>query len=132
MSFRLKKVESLLQKELGTLFQKHYQQHGMITVSDVKITADLSIAKVYLSLLTPGVDNKTAFNQLKVHESDVRFRLSKLIRHQLRKMPELHFYYDDRTEHSAHMESLFNRIEKERPSDLSDDHQNEQDESRES
>lgn len=121
MSIRLKKVEALLQKELGGIFQKHYQQHGMITVSEVKITADLSIAKVYLSLLTPGIDSKTAFSQLKEHETDVRFRLSKLIRHQLRKMPELHFYYDDRIEYSAHMDSLFDRIEHERPAHLDED-----------
>jgi len=110
-SIRTKKVESLLQKELGEIFQKHYQNHGMVTVTEVSITPDLFIAKVYLSFLVTGLDAQAAFEQLLHHEQDVRYRLSQKIRHQLRKMPELHFIFDDRTRHSIHMEELFNSIE---------------------
>lgn len=124
-SIRTKKVESLLQKELGEIFQKHYQNHGMVTVTEVSITPDLSIAKVYLSFLVSGIGAESAFEQLLHHEQDVRFRLAKKIRHQLRKMPELHFIFDDRTRHSIHMEELFNSIEiPKAPIDLDSDESN--------
>lgn len=110
MSIRLKKVESLLQKELSAIIQKHYQHHGLVTVSGVKITPDLSIAKVYLSFLTPGVQADQAFEQMAHHDTDIRYRLASKIRHQMRKVPELHFFHDDSAEQSDHMESLFKKI----------------------
>lgn len=113
MSIRIRKVESLLKQELSGIIQKHYQHHGMITVSEVSITPDLSIAKVFMSLYTPGLDAHQVFEQLSSHETDIRYRLAQKIRHQLRKVPELHFFYDDRAEKSDRMEQLFDRIHQE-------------------
>lgn len=109
MSIRTERLESLIQRDLGPIFQE-YQNDTIITITNVRITPDLSIAKVYLSILAPGRDVKPVYEYLNEHNTAIRTKLAHLIRHQVRKIPELHFYLDDTSEYVNRLEQLFDKI----------------------
>ena len=96
-STRQNKISRLVQKELGDIFQKNMSglfQGKMITVTSVRVSPDLSVAKVYLSLF-PVKDKEEFITYITSVESQIRFELCKRVRHQLRKIPELAFFIDD-------------------------------------
>lgn len=96
-STRQNKISRLVQKELGDIFQKNMSglfQGKMITVTSVRVSPDLSVAKVYLSLF-PVKDKEEFITYITSVESQIRFELGKRVRHQLRKIPELAFFIDD-------------------------------------
>ncbi|MGD1842823.1 MAG: 30S ribosome-binding factor RbfA [Thermonemataceae bacterium] len=110
---RQKQVARLVQKELGYIFQADTKGHfngSFITVTSLKITPDLSIARVYLSFINSK--NKQALLE------DIRNK-GKLIRHhlalrmgkQLRIIPELQFHLDDSADYAEKMDDLFSKIE---------------------
>lgn len=94
---RQKKVSKLIQRELGTYFQQQstsFVKGGMITVTTVRISPDLGVAKVYLSVF--AVDDKEAvLKAIKDRGWEVRKHLGSEVRNQLRIVPELLFYLDD-------------------------------------
>ncbi len=107
-STRQHKIERLLQKDLGDIFQKGTNtlfKNKMITVTAVRVSPDLSIAKVYLSLFP--VNDKDEFIQyINDIENKIRFDLGKRIRHQLRKVPELKFFIDDSLDYIENIDKL--------------------------
>ncbi|MEX0780461.1 MAG: 30S ribosome-binding factor RbfA [Balneolales bacterium] len=114
MSIRTERLASLLKEDLGNILQKDYQKGNIITITSIRVTPDLSIAKVYLSILAPGGDEQEVFNCLQEHNTAIRTKLAHLIRHQVRKIPELHFYLDDTAEYVNKIENLFNKIKKDK------------------
>ena len=108
-SIRQNKIARLLQKELAEIFQKESKNlfNGkLVTVTVVRITADLSLAKVYLSIY-PLKENDS-FSTIVNHQSTktIRIFLSKRIRHQLRVVPELSFYQDDSLDYIENITNL--------------------------
>ena len=107
---RLDRVSKLLQKDLGEIIQidlKHVTKGAMVTVTKVKVTPDLSLAKVYLSLFaTP--DKEVLMADIKRHSSEIRGKLGSRIRHQLRVVPSLQFYDDDSLDYIENIENLIN------------------------
>jgi ribosome-binding factor A len=93
---RLNKIGRLLQKELGDLFQKQTQgMHGtLISVSAVRVSPDLSVAKVYLSIF-PSEKGKELLETIEQNSRTLRYDLGQRVRTQLRKIPELSFFLDD-------------------------------------
>jgi ribosome-binding factor A len=94
---RQNKIERLLQRDLGDIFQKGTStlfKGKMVTVTQVRISPDLSVARVYLSLF-PVKDKKEFIDYISSIEGQIRFDLGKRVRHQLRKIPELAFFVDD-------------------------------------
>ena len=81
---------------------------GLLTVTNVKVTDDLKIAKIYISFL----ENKKRVDELMQNLIDKK----KLIRHyiglemELRYIPELRFYYDNTMEHAEKIDKLINKI----------------------
>lgn len=116
MSIRTERLATVIQKDLGYIFQE-YQNDSIITVTGVRVTDDLSIAKVYLSILCPGRDKEQVFEFLKEHNTEIRTKLAHRIRHQVRKIPELHFYMDDTPEYVNRLETLFRKIHNNDPED---------------
>lgn len=107
MSVRTEKIASVLKKDLaGILYE--YQNNNIITITDVKMTPDLGIAKIYLSIL--GGDPQSVFAHVELHAGEIRFNLAKLIRNQVRRIPELAFYLDDTAQYSEKMETIFKQI----------------------
>ena len=107
-STRQKKISRLLQKDLATIFQQDAPSiFGRIifTVTTVRISPDLSVAKVYLSIF-PSDDSKKLIEQVKEKSPFFRNLLAKKVRHQLRIIPELHFYLDDSADYADEINRL--------------------------
>ena len=107
-SKRLEKVNKLILKELGEIFQKELHPAVpslMITVTHVNVTSDLSYAKVYLSIF--GVDDKQkVVDEVGQNSKAIRGLLGNRIRHQIRVIPELRFYEDDSLDYIENIDNL--------------------------
>lgn len=106
-----KKVARLVQKELGDIFQKKSRSHfegKMITVTVVRISPDLLIAKAYLSIY-PSKDNDKTLELVKQYSSEIRYDLGNRIRHQVRRIPELNFFIDDSLDYIDNIDRLLNK-----------------------
>ena len=94
---RQKKIAGVLQKDLVDVLQNAAQE-GMkgviISVTKVNVTADLSVAKVYLSIF-PNNKRDELIEGIKTNKALIKHELAQLTRNQLRRMPELNFYMDD-------------------------------------
>lgn len=110
-TIRQERINNLLQKDLGEIFQvelRHVSRGAMITVTKVRVTSDLSIAKVYLSLFaTP--DKDALLKSIRSHTKEIRGKLGKRIRHQLRVVPDLSFYIDDSLDYIENLDNLLNK-----------------------
>lgn len=116
MSIRTEKLASVIQKDLGEIIQRNYQPSGtFITITQVRVTDDLSIAKVYLSVLAPGRDEEPIYRMIDESQDEIRFKLASKIRHQVRRIPQLLFFQDDTAEYVNKIQNLFSENE------LSDD-----------
>jgi ribosome-binding factor A len=110
-STRLQKVSRLLQKELGTLLQRERQivcGGKMVTVTAVRVSPDLGIAKVYLSIF-PSEKKDETLVQIKSHVKNIRYILGKNIHNQLRIIPELDFFIDDSLDYIEKIEGLLKK-----------------------
>lgn len=115
MSIRTERLSSVIKRDLGKIIQKSYQRSGsFITVTKVDVTPDLLIAKVLISVYAPGKDEDAIFAYLEDQKVNIRKELANKIRHQVRRIPELHFINDKTAEHVEKMEKLFEKIRKER------------------
>jgi ribosome-binding factor A len=109
-SVRQEKIEKLLSKDLGEIFRarnKEFLPGVMITLTKVEVSPDLGFAKVYLSLF-PSKDPKLDLEKLKGHAGEVRFQLGKIVRNQLRVVPELALYLDDSFDKAQRIDELLN------------------------
>ncbi len=105
---RQEKINNLLQKDLGEIFQvemRHVSKGAMITVTKVKVTPDLSLAKVYLSLFATS-DKDGLLSGIRKHSKEIRGKLGNRIRNQLRVVPDLSFYLDDSLDYIENIENL--------------------------
>ena len=108
---RQKKVSKLIQKELSIIFQKEIHQflgNILVTVTGVRISPDLSVAKAYLSIF-PVEKPEEALNILNENKKVFRTLLGNSCRHQLRIVPELVFYLDDSAEYAEEIEKLLKK-----------------------
>ena len=106
-SQRQKKIASVLQRDLVDVLQNAATQGGMrgviISVSKVSVTADLSVAKVYLSIF-PNEKGKELMEGIRSNAPLIKHELAQRTRHQLRRMPQLSFYIDDSLEYIDQIE----------------------------
>jgi ribosome-binding factor A len=110
-SVRQSKVAKLLQKELAEIFRSHAKtlfNDGFITVTIVRVSSDLSSAKIYLSIMaTKDVDE--TFKLVNDQKQHIRKILGNLIGKQVRIIPELHFFIDDSYDYAEKINALFNK-----------------------
>lgn len=106
-STRQAKISRLLQKELSEIFRRQTAKtHGVIvSVSAVRVTPDLSIAKAYLSIF-PSDKSQEILENLKASAKTIRYELAQVVRFQLRKVPELQFYLDDSLDYLDNIDRL--------------------------
>jgi ribosome-binding factor A len=108
---RQKKVSRLLQKELGDIFQKEsrtYFDGAFITVTVVRVSPDLSSAKVYVSLF--AVKNKEELlKKIKTHSRELRVKLAERIGKQVRVIPHLDYYIDDSLDYAEKIDNLLKK-----------------------
>jgi len=120
-STRQQKFARLIQKELAEIFQrdiKSYFAGAFITVTTVRVSPDLGVAKIFLSLML-AKDKNALLEKVNENRKAIRKMLGDKIRNQARIIPELIFYIDDNVEYAAKMEELFNKIPK--PEEKSED-----------
>lgn len=106
-STRQAKISRLLQKELSEIFrQQTAKTHGtIVSVSTVRVTPDLSIAKVYLSIF-PSEKANEVMESIKASAKTIRYELAQKVRFVLRKTPELQFYLDDSLDYLENIDHL--------------------------
>jgi ribosome-binding factor A len=108
-SKRQQKVGRQIQKDLGDIFQreaKHLINGSFITITAVRMTPDLGLARAYLSFL-PEKNKKVLLETIQENTRFIRQKLGERVRHQLRIVPELQFFIDDTAEYAAKMDALF-------------------------
>lgn len=107
---RLSKIGRLIQKELGDIFQK--QTQGMpgtlISVSVVRVSPDLGVARVYLSIF-PSDKAKELLETIRANTKAIRYDLGQRIRLQVRKIPELSFFIDDSLDYIERIDELLQK-----------------------
>ena len=96
-TIRQQKVSALIMKELGAIFQKEgysLMDGMMLTITDVRLTKDLSIARVYISIFG-NKDKEPIIQAIRLKTKEIRFQLGNAVKHQLRIIPQLEFYNDE-------------------------------------
>ena len=112
-STRQAKISRLLQKELSEIFrQQTAKTHGVIiSVSQVRVSPDLSIARAYLSVF-PSDKGQEMIDNINRNARTIRYELAQKGRFQLRKTPELSFHLDDSLDYIEKIDALLDADKK--------------------
>lgn len=107
---RQSKISRLLQKDLSDIFLNETRKtHGvLISVSVVRVSPDLSVAKVYLSIF-PSEKAQEILDSIRLNARNIRYKLAQRIRFQLRKTPELSFFLDDSLDYIENIDMLLKK-----------------------
>ena len=111
-STRQLKFSRLIQKELAEIFQKDQKSFfagNIISVTQVDVSPDFSIADVYLSLVLDR-DKEKMLEIVQNHKGNIKRSLSKNIGKQVRRIPELRFHLDLGAEHAQKMDDIFRKL----------------------
>ena len=109
-STRQNKIARLIQKELSEMFQQQTRQTRgvLVSVSACRISPDMSICRVYLSVF-PSEQAEQIVKNVNENQKSVRFELGNRMRHQLRIIPELKFFVDDSLDYADHIDELLKK-----------------------
>lgn len=113
-SKRQQKFSRLIQKELAEIFQRevpHLFGGAYISVSVVRVSPDLGLARVYLSVMNAKDGNEMLLQELRVNTKTIRHQLAQRIKSQVRVIPELVFFLDDTAEYAAKIDQLFSNLD---------------------
>ena len=107
---RQSKISRLLQKDLSDIFLNETRKtHDvLISVSVVRVSPDLSVAKVYLSIF-PSEKAQEILDSIRLNARNIRYELAQRIRFQLRKTPELSFFLDDSLDYIENIDMLLKK-----------------------
>lgn len=111
MSFKQQKVARELQRHLAEIIRARGMAMfggAMITVSDLQISPDLSIAKVYVSIF-PSDKAQSVLGILEENKKSLRGELGRRIASQFRIVPEFDFYLDSSLDYVEHIEELLKK-----------------------
>ena len=109
---RQKQVAAVIQQEMNDVFMRlglNMIDGGIVSISSVKVTPDLLEARIYLSLFKVA-DPQAAMKKIQAQAWEVKRDLSERVKHQLRRIPVLHFYLDDTLDYVFKMEDIFKQI----------------------
>lgn len=104
---RQAKIARLLQKELSEIFRQQTAKtrDTLVSVSSVRVSPDLSVAKAYLSIF-PSEKSTEMLRSITASAKTIRYELAQRVRFQLRKTPELQFYLDDSLDYIENIDHL--------------------------
>ncbi|GAA4903126.1 30S ribosome-binding factor RbfA [Mucilaginibacter defluvii] len=114
-SKRQQKFAGVIQQDLAAIFQREgaaYLPDTLVTITKVRVTPDLAIARVFLSFFNNN-NTQQALQLVKSHASEIRYKLGARIKDQVRIIPQLEFFVDDTNEYVERMDKLFDKISKE-------------------
>jgi ribosome-binding factor A len=113
-------VPSIRQSQVGELIRRHFSMllleqgrqifgNALVTVTEVKMSPDLTLAKVYLSVY--NTDNKQAvLLEMEEQHPQLRQGLANRVRHHMRRVPDLAFYLDDTLDEMERVDQLFHKL----------------------
>jgi ribosome-binding factor A len=110
---RQQKFSKLIQKELSEIFQRDKRgilENAFITITDVRVSPDLGVAKAYLSMMLIK-DKQAILDKINKRKSEIRKELGNKIAKQVRIIPELIFYIDDVEENAHKMDELIDKLD---------------------
>ena len=105
-SIRQNKVARLIQRDLSEMFQlecKEYTEGAMLSVTAVRVSPDLSYAKIYVSIFP---SERVVMKSLEEKNKSIRFILGKKVGKQMRIVPELRFFVDDSLDYIDKIDEL--------------------------
>lgn len=107
---RQNKISRLIQKELSEIFllQTKSMNGVLVSVSAVRISPDMSIARVYLSVF-PSERSQEIVKNINDNMKSIRYELGTRVRHQLRIIPELKFFVDDSLDYAERLDELLKK-----------------------
>ena len=112
-SKRQKQVAEMVKRNFGTVLQAEgsyvYGAKPFVTVTSVKMSSDLSIAKVYLSVYNIE-DKQNVILEMESHYTRLRQSLAYRLRKHLRRIPELNFFLDDTLDEMYRLNNLFDHM----------------------
>ncbi|MGN0022259.1 MAG: 30S ribosome-binding factor RbfA [Sphingobacterium hotanense] len=114
-SKRQQRFAGVIQQDLAEMFQREgnsWAPGAFITVTKVRVTPDLSIARVFLSFLNTNTA-KADIESIRSKTSEIRYKLGARIKNQARIVPQLEFFLDDTNEYVEDMDKIFEEISKE-------------------
>jgi ribosome-binding factor A len=112
-SKRQQQFAKLIQQDLSEIFQKDMRAtfgNAFVTITDVKMTPDLSIARAYLSFMLTN-DKQGLLQDIREKTKTIRGILGNKIRNQVRIVPNLEFFIDDTAEYAAHMDAVISQLD---------------------
>jgi len=111
-STRQQKYSKLIQKELSEIFLRDKRgilDNAFVTIADVRMSPDLSVARVYISMLLAKEKEKILEN-ITSHKGEIRKSLGNRIGKQVRIIPELIFYKDEVEENASKLDELIKNL----------------------
>ena len=107
---RQNKISRLIQKELSEIFllQTKSMNGVLVSVSAVRISPDMSIARVYL-IVFPSERSQEIVKNINDNMKSIRYELGTRVRHQLRIIPELKFFVDDSLDYAERIDELLKK-----------------------
>jgi ribosome-binding factor A len=111
-SKRQLQVAALIKRNFSAVLQQegnYIYQDALVTVTNVKVTPDLSLAKIYLSIY--NTDNKQAV-LLKLEDQHYRLKqiFSQRIRKHIRRIPEISMFIDETLDEMYRVDALLERL----------------------
>ncbi len=109
---RQQKYARLIQKEISDIFQKDKRgilENAFITLADVRVSPDLSVAKIYISMLLEK-DKEKVLEKINTRKKEIRKELGDRIGKQVRIIPELVFYIDEVEENAQRIEEIIKNL----------------------
>ncbi len=119
---RQRQVAGAIQEEMNDIFRRlnlSMLDGGMVSISSVKVTPDLLEARIYLSLFQVK-DTKATMKTIEGRAWEIKKELADKMKHQLRRIPVLHFYLDDTLDYVFKMEEIFKNISEEKKGEEND------------
>ena len=109
---RQQKYARLLQKELSDIFQRDKKgilENAFVTIADVKVSPDLGVAKVYISMYL-AKDKEKVLERINARKKEIRKALGDKIGKQVRIVPDLVFCVDEVEENAQRIEDLIKNL----------------------
>ena len=113
-------MDSRRQLKMGSVIQEVFAEilsrdgksiygKAFVTLTNVKVTSDLSIARFYLSIYN-AADAEEVVQKFNEHKHELKRKLAEKLRHQLRVMPEIEFFRDETLDYAFHIDEVFKKI----------------------
>ncbi|OLD66194.1 MAG: ribosome-binding factor A [Ignavibacteria bacterium 13_1_40CM_2_61_4] len=113
MSLRTERVASLIKEEVGTYFIREFRDpaYGFLTVTEVHMTPDLRIAKIYVSIMGNDQAKTRTMKLLDEHKGEIRTFIGSRLR--MKFTPSVQFFRDETFDRVARIEELIKKIREE-------------------